>query len=185
MDRSSPEIKLMSSGGLLSRSTPIFLEADQIVHGLGAPKRIIKLSDVSVIRLDTTRRKRFCLVLDEIGGKKTVITEGVNNTDPNSFSAFVCALLTRMPQLNQFVTYEIGPSIKIWIAAWIGLFVSIAITIGVLWAALIEQRLPTAILPFAIAPVIMVFVAPILMAGRCQKVGLHMFLTALAERQMI
>lgn len=174
----------MSSGGLFSKATPILLENEHIVHDPGAKERIVKLSNISVIRLDTTRRRRFFLVLDDIRGRKTVIVQDAHEHDPNAFSAFVGALLQRMPQLNQFVTYEIGPSIMVWIAAWTGLFVSLGITTGVLWAALIEQRLPTALLPFTIAPVILLVVAPILLAGRRQKVGSQIFLAAVAERKM-
>lgn len=74
MARGSCGIELISYCGILFRSFPIMLRGDQIVHGVGEKKRITKLSDISVIRLETTSHKKFRLVLHEIGGNKVVIT---------------------------------------------------------------------------------------------------------------
>lgn len=162
---------------------PIHLEDDRVVSALGRNGLSLSFCDIAFIRLCTANSARLCLELEAIDGRKIAVRWRAGNPGASSYFTLAVELMTRASRQNEFVTFAIGPSRRIWIAAWIGLITSIVVIIGMTWAVLTGLGIPTALLPMALAPVSLIAVLPILLNGPSQRVGLQQVVKSLAERQ--
>lgn len=160
---------------------PVRLEHDRVIYGVGTRSMSVSLWDISCIRFCTSGLGRLCLTLEAIDGRSIALRWNAKNADESGFFTLAVKLLTRVSQRNQFVTLSIGPSPKAWIIAWLGFVTSIVIIIGMTWAALSGQGVPTPMLPLALSPFSLFFIVPILLNGPNRTVGLQQLVNALAE----
>lgn len=163
--------------------TPFRLQDDRLVNAVDKTSLSLSLSEIAFIRLNTSGRARLSITLEAIDGRKISLKWSARHPRALGFFSLSADLLTRVAQRNHFVTFSIGPSMRVWITAWIGLIISIGVILSITWVALTGGGISSVMLPMALAPIVLIVVVPILLNGPSRTVRQEQLINALAEHQ--
>jgi hypothetical protein len=171
------------NNALLKGRMRVHLEHDRLVYAIGTKTLSVSLWDISFVRLNATTLGQLSLSLEAIDGTKIALRWSAKSASASGISTLAVNLITRVSQRNQFATFSIGPSQSAWVIAWIGVMMSAAVIIGMTWAGLSGQGVPTVTLPLALSPVVLFAAVPIILNGPNRSVGLQQLVNALLEHE--
>lgn len=138
---------------------------DRLFRHRGRRVDEIRLSELMIVHLDTSRPNRPMLRLRVLDGRRWVIDVGSSPEQRAAFSIFALDLVIRAARCNPLLTHAVGACNRHWTLGLAAAVSALAVLAGASWAIVSGANLPAALIAVVVTPLAALPLRPVLAEG--------------------